>query len=90
MLYAQGGLPCFPFYWVGNPLSITGFNFNKLDELEVLSLEILDSFKMMKVKELLLLSDEELLVFLGNCLPFISVAFHYYRFDIVNLSFTYR
>ena len=66
MLYAQGGLPRFPFYWVGNPLSITGFTFNKLSELEILSLEVLDSLKMMKVKELLPLNDDELLVHLGN------------------------
>ena len=67
VLYASDGHPRFPHYWTKNPLSITGFNYDKLSSSELSSLAILDSFRMMRVKELLPLSDEELLTYLGNC-----------------------
>ena len=66
VLYVSDGHPRFPHYWTKNHLSITGFNYDKLSNSELSSLAVLDSFRMMKVKELLPLANDQLLTYLGN------------------------
>lgn len=56
----------FPINWTRNPLSVSGFDFDKLNDHEVRSLAILYSFHIMKVRDLLSLIEEEILSFLGN------------------------
>ena len=53
-------------YWTGSPLPIYGFNHDKLSEVETQSLQVLDSFRLFKVKDLLPLPDKKVLTFLGK------------------------
>lgn len=66
VIYAPYGSYSFPIYWIGSPLSLSGFDFDKLNNHEVKSLAILDFFCMMKVRDLLSLHEEQVLSFLGN------------------------
>lgn len=49
VIYTLDGSHLFLIYWTENPLSVTEFDFDKLNDQEVRSLAILDSFRMMKV-----------------------------------------
>lgn len=66
VIYTFDGSHQFPIYWTKNPLSVSGFYFYKLNDQEVRSLSILDSFCMMKGQDLLSLSEDQMLSFLGN------------------------
>lgn len=57
----QTGTP-FPHYWTRDALPISGFTYGKLSESEIQSLEILESFRVMRVKELLPLSAKDTLI----------------------------
>ncbi|KAI5437519.1 hypothetical protein KIW84_023583, partial [Lathyrus oleraceus] len=65
VLYALDGCHRFPIYWTGNPLLVFGFDFDKLNALEIHFLAILDSFCMMKVRDLLLSPEEQVLPLFG-------------------------
>lgn len=56
----------FPIYLIGNPLSVSRFDFDKLNDQEVMSLAILDSFRMIKDRDLLSLSEDQMIYFLAN------------------------
>lgn len=51
-----------------NPLSISSFDYDKLDDLEIRSLAVWDALWVMKVRDLLQMSDdpEQISNFLGN------------------------
>lgn len=49
IIYVLDGSYLFPVYWIGVPLSVSGFDFYKLNNHEDIYLAILDSFCMMKV-----------------------------------------
>lgn len=66
VIYALDKSYHFPIYWIGNPLSISKLNFNKLNNHEVRSLAILDSFGVIKVWDLLSIPKEEIISLLGN------------------------
>lgn len=71
VIYALDESYHFPIYWTGNPLSVFRFDFDKLNDQEVRSLVILNSFCMMKVRDLLSLPGEKIISFLGNDYLFI-------------------
>lgn len=48
----------FPIYWTNNPLLVFGFDYDKLKALEIQALEILDAFRIVKVKDLLNMTDD--------------------------------
>ena len=88
VIYATDGHMKFPLYWTTNPLPISRFNHDKLSDTETQSLQVLDSFLLFKVKDLLPLPDKEALAFLGKA-PFISslpmdllVLSHMFLFDV--------
>lgn len=57
MYVLDGGHP-FPIYWTDNPLSVSGFDYDKLDDSEIQALAILDSFRVVKVKDLINMTDD--------------------------------
>ena len=66
VIYGADGHHRFPLYWTCDPLPISGFDYDSLSASETLSLEVLDSFRPIRVKELLALSPEEVSDFLGK------------------------
>ena len=66
VIYGTDGHHKFPLYWTCDPLPISGFVYDRLSDSEILSLEILDSFRPIRVKDLLALSPEEVPDFLGK------------------------
>src|ERR1043165_5133256 len=69
VIYGADGHHKFPLYWTSDPLPISGFDYDSLNESETLSLEILDSFKPIRVKDLLALPSKEVPDFLGKKFP---------------------
>lgn len=63
VIYALDGSYHYPIHWTRNALSVSVFDFDKLNDHEVIFLAILDSFHMMKVRGLLSLPEEEILSF---------------------------
>lgn len=60
------------------------FDFDKLNALEINSLAILDSFRMMKVQDLLPLPEDKVLSFLGNIHLFFFFIIRCTRFYFPN------
>lgn len=48
----------FPIYWMDNPLPVSSFDYDKLDALEIQALSILDAFQVVKVKDLINMTDD--------------------------------
>lgn len=68
-----------------NLLLVFGFDFDKLNALEIQSLAILDSFCMMKVQDLCPLPEEHILPSLGNTHLFSFFIIRRITFYIPNL-----
>lgn len=76
----------FPIYWTNNPsLSVSSFDYDKLNALEIRALAVLDAFQVVKVKELLHMADEpkQISKVLGNVYKCILLFFG----DLIILSF---
>lgn len=67
-MYVLHGDHRFLIYWTDNPLSVSDFNYDKLNALEVWALMILDALWIVKVKDLVNMADdlEQISNFLGN------------------------
>lgn len=67
-MYVLDGGHCLPIYLTDNPLSVSSFNYDKLDALEIQALAILDAFQVVKVTDLVNMVDdpEQISNFLGN------------------------
>lgn len=65
----------FPIYWMDNQLPVSGFDYDKLDSLEIRALAILDAFRVVKVKDLLNMVDdpEQISNFLGNVYMYLTI-----------------
>lgn len=50
-MYVRDGNYGFLIYWSNNPCSISSFDYDKLDDLEIQSLAIFDAFQVVKVKD---------------------------------------
>lgn len=48
----------FTIYWMNNPLSVSGFDYDKLNASDIRALAILDAFRVIKVEYLLNMSDD--------------------------------
>lgn len=68
-------------YWTEKPLPVFGFDFDNLNALKIKYLDILDSFLMMNVRDLLHLPEEQVLPFLGNT--------HLFSFCIIRCTTLY-
>lgn len=68
MKYVLDGHHRFPIYRSNNLIPASGFDYEKLDALEVRALDVLDAFRMIKVWDLLDLDEdpEQVFDFLGN------------------------
>lgn len=68
VIYDLDGNRHFLIYWSDNPLYVSSFDYDKLNDLKVWSLVVLDAFRVLKVKDLLQVIDEpkKNSTFLGN------------------------
>ena len=68
VMYALYGNNHFLIYWLDSPLSVSGFDYDKLNALEIRALAFLDAFWIVKVKDLLQMAEdpEQISNFLGN------------------------
>lgn len=67
-MYVLDGNYRFLIYWSDNPLSVSSFNYDKLNDMEIQALTVLDVFQVIKVKDLLYMADDpkQISKFLGN------------------------
>lgn len=67
-MYALDGNYCFPIYWLDIPLSVFGFDYEKLNTLEIRALAVLDAFRVVKFKDLLHMANdpEQISKFISN------------------------
>lgn len=72
-MYDLDGNYRFQIYWLDNPLRTSSFDYDKLNDLELRSLSVLDALWVVKVKDLLQMIDdpEQISNFLGNVHIFI-------------------
>lgn len=74
-MYALDESHHFPIYWTNNPLHVSGFDYGKLNALEILTLAILDAFWVVKVQDLLNMveNSERMSNFLGNACMYLII-----------------
>lgn len=77
VMYMLDGNYRFLIYWSDSPLSVFGFDYDKLSALEIRSLAVLDAFRIVKVKDLLQMAEdpEQIYDLLGNAYMFLFIDF---------------
>lgn len=58
VMYALEGNYYFPIYWSDSSLTVSGFDYDKLNALEIRALTVLDVFWVVKVKDFLHMAYE--------------------------------
>lgn len=91
VMYALDGHYHFPIYWSNNPLSISSFDYDKLNALKIWALAVFDSFRVVKVKDLLQMDEdpEQISSLLGNAYVSFFYCFLTTLFIFIFLDFCF-